>query len=59
MTINVSEASAHGAAVLAGFGTGIYQSVQEGCDKTIKVTNSIKPVKKEVEIYKGYYGIFK
>ena len=59
VTINVSEASAHGVAVLAGVGTGIYSSVQEGCDRTIKITSSVNPIDKNVKIYDGYYKIYR
>ena len=59
VTINVTEASAHGVAVLAGVGAGVYGSVQEGCDKTIQITNSTQPIQKNVLIYDGYYRIFR
>jgi xylulokinase len=44
---------------LAGVGTGIYRSVCEGCDKTVKVTSSTQPIAKNVDRYEGYYGIFR
>jgi len=59
VTINVTEASAHGVAVLAGVGTGVYTSVQEGCDRTIKVTSSTTPIPANVPVYNGFYSIFR
>ncbi len=59
MTINVTEGAAFGAAILAGVGTGIYGSVEEACDNLIFPTSKTKPILENVEIYEGYYKVFR
>ncbi len=41
--VNTTEGAAFGAALLAGVGAEIYQSVQEACDAVIQVTDAIRP----------------
>jgi xylulokinase len=41
--VNTTEGAAFGAALLAGVGAEIYQSVQEACDAVIQVTDAITP----------------
>lgn len=59
VTVNVSEGAAYGAALLAGAGTGVYSSVEEACNKTIKVTDNIKPDKAKAHVYEGNYRIYR
>lgn len=42
-TINASEGPAFGVALLAGVGAGVYRSVEEACEATIKVKSTQKP----------------
>lgn len=58
-TVNSSEGGALGVAVLAGVGTGIYRSVQEACEKIIKVKTSVSPDKGNYKKYTDLYGIYK
>ncbi|NLF31824.1 MAG: xylulokinase, partial [Planctomycetes bacterium] len=58
-TINITEASALGVAILAGAGTGVYASVQDGCDRTIRLTSTTEPDAAAVGVYDGYYKRFR
>lgn len=57
-TINITEGAAFGAALLAGVGAGIYASVEEACERTIKVSTTIKPDPADVAVYKEFYNIY-
>jgi len=58
-TINVTEASALGVAILAGVGAGVYDSVQAGCDRTIRLTSTTEPIAGNVGVYEGFYKRFR
>jgi len=58
-TINASEGPAFGVAILAGVGSGVYSSVTEACEATIKVKSTQKPNSEAHEIYNGYYELYK
>jgi len=57
-TVNITEGAAFGAALLAGVGTGVYGTVEEACERTIKVSGSVKPDPKNVKIYEKYYQLY-
>jgi len=56
--INATEGPAYGAALLAGVGTGVWATVQEACESTIRVTNRYEPNRDNVAVYNEYYPIF-
>ena len=58
VTINTSEGGAFGAALLAGVGVNIWESVGQACKNTIHLTGSTLPVKESVEAYQHYYDIY-
>jgi len=58
VTVNTTEGAAFGAALLAGVGTGIYDSVSEACGQTIRVIDSKRSNKNTVGIYRTYYKIY-
>lgn len=49
-TLKADEGAAFGAALLAGVGIGIWKTVDEACDNTIRVSETFKPNKKNVAI---------
>ena len=57
--INVDEGPAFGVALLAGVGAGIYASVEDACDRTIRVVGRTQPGFEQVELYNRYYGIYR
>jgi len=59
VTINVDEGPAFGAALLAGVGSKIYRSVEEACQKTIRIVSRTLPKRERVELYDKYYGVYK
>ncbi|MGB9857538.1 MAG: xylulokinase [Dictyoglomaceae bacterium] len=59
VTINVTEGAAYGAALIAGVGVGIYESVESACDATIKVVSREEPKKENVSAYKELYELYR
>ncbi len=57
-TINAQEGPAMGAALLAGTGTGVYKSVTEACDMTIKIKDVQNTDTIAQKTYKKYYTLF-
>ncbi len=54
-----SEGPALGAVILAGTASGIYKSVQEGCDVIIKTAPIQEPIRENSERYTEFYDIYK
>ena len=59
VVLDSTEGPALGAALLAGTGVGIYQSVQQACEKVIKKKSIQTPNKDSVELYKTNYELYK
>ena len=65
-TLSADEGAAFGAAILAGVGVGIWKSVDEACEKTIRVAEFFNPSRKSAEImgrrfaeYRRLYPVLK
>lgn len=58
-TIKNREAPALGVAILAGVGTGVYASVQEACDRIIRVNEPQAPIADNVNTYEPFYQIYR
>jgi xylulokinase len=54
-TVSSKEGPAYGVALLAGVGTGVWSSVPEACDATIKTVSSTRPNAKNVRRYDALY----
>jgi len=54
-TVSSEEGPAYGVALLAGVGTGVWKSVPEACDATIKTRRKTSPDKKTVARYDALY----
>ena len=54
-TVSSGEGPAFGVALLAGVGTGVWSSVPEACDATIKRVSQTKATKKNVARYNALY----
>jgi xylulokinase len=59
VTINVDEGPAYGAALLAAVGSGIFGSVEDACDATIRVVDKLEPMKGNSRLYDKYYAIYR
>jgi xylulokinase len=58
-TITSAEGPAQGAAIMAGVGVGIYESIEKACDKIIKIKETTNPIKENVEKYEKFYKIYR
>lgn len=58
-TIEADEGSAFGAAILAGVGVGAWKSVDEACEKAIRVSERIEPNAASVEVLNRNYEAYK
>ena len=56
--VNITEGAAYGAALLAGVGAGIYGSVEDACERTVRVTESVTQGK-DVRVYDEYYKVYR
>ncbi len=55
VTVNTTEGAAFGAALLAGVGAGIYESVPAACEATIKITGRTVNDPARTSSYEPYY----
>ena len=55
---NAAEGPAYGVALLAGVGTGVWNSVEEACRACIKQTKKITPNKKRAAFYDRHYATY-
>jgi xylulokinase len=55
---NAEEGPAYGVALLAGVGTGVWNSVEEACRACIKERARVKPNKRRAEQYQRYYATY-
>jgi xylulokinase len=53
-----TEGAAYGAALLAGVGAGVFGSVDDACERTIRVTEAVRPGK-NVSLYEDYYRVYR
>jgi xylulokinase len=58
-TIQADEGPALGAAILAGVGTGVYPSVEEACDRIVKIDTTLSPIPENAKAYEGYFKLYK
>lgn len=56
--IDKREGPALGAAILAGVGAGIWDSVQTACQSLIKVNEACRPVVENAAAYQPYYNLY-
>lgn len=57
-TLTQEEGPAYGAAILAGTGTKVFDSVEDACDRFIKTDGVTVPKHNETEIYKKYHALY-
>ncbi len=58
VTVNTTEGAAYGAALLAATGSGVFRSVEEACDATIKISSCTKPGENR-EVYGRIYPLYR
>ena len=58
-TINVDEGPAFGAALLASVGAGVYASVEQACDATIRVVSECRPDADALSRYDAWFEVYR
>lgn len=58
-TVVSKEGPALGVAILAGAGTGVYSSVQDGCAAVIKTNSPQNPISQNSAEYEKFYNIYR
>ncbi len=57
-TINQEQGPALGVAILAGVGSGVYDSVEAACDKLITKAKETSPIEEEAQKYAKYHKLY-
>jgi xylulokinase len=57
-TLRADEGPAMGAAILAGVGAGLYESVEAGCERIIQMNEALNPITENTRKYKGVYKLY-
>jgi xylulokinase len=55
VTVNTTEGACFGAALLAGVGTGSWDTVQDACQATVRTLAPTQPIPSNVRAYKAFY----
>jgi xylulokinase len=55
VTIHSSEVACTGAAILAGLGKGVFRSIEEGCERLVKMNKKYVP---DLSLYKQYQQVY-
>lgn len=59
LTVETPEKSATGAAIIAGIGTGLFQSFEDACRQTVVFGEEIAPIAENTTRYQEYYQLYK
>ena len=59
LTMNIDEAPAAGAAIMAAVGSGYYGSIEEACDAIVKPKSVTEPIAANVAIYDEFYQTYR
>jgi xylulokinase len=59
VTVNTTEGAAFGAALLAGVGAGVWETVPAACEAVIKIISSTPPDPAQVEAYRKAYPLYR
>lgn len=57
--VEAEEGAAYGAALLAGVGAGVWRSVDEACDNTVRVAIRVEPNNETVDLMNRQYSVFR
>lgn len=57
-TLKVPDAALVGAAIMAGYGAGLFSSIEEGADKLVKIDKRYEPNAEASGKYQQMYGIY-
>ncbi len=59
VTVQTQEKSATGAAMIAGIGTGVFESFEEACQRTVTLGEEIMPIIDHTACYEDYYQLYR
>jgi len=59
VTVSVDEGPALGAALIAGVGAGIFEGVEDACERAITLATRTTPIPENVKLYGSYYSVYK
>ncbi len=59
VTTNATEGPAFGAALLAGVASGVYTSVKDACEQTVRIVERTQPRNETVQVYTERYETYK
>jgi len=59
VTMTVTEGAAYGAALLAGVGAGIFRTVDDACEQTIRVLTRVEPNPRNRAVYDWHYNTYR
>lgn len=59
VTPKVDEGPAYGSALLAGVGAGVFESVEDACDRAVEIVDRVKPIEENTRVYDEYYHIYR
>ena len=59
VTMNMAEGAAYGAALLGGVGAGVFSTVEEACDATLRPVTRTEPIVANQQVYESLYGTYK
>jgi D-xylulose kinase len=57
--LNITDTSPYGAAILASYALGNFDSIEAACRHYVHTNETLVPNESNVEAYKAYYGIYK
>jgi xylulokinase len=58
VTLHITEGPAYGVALLAAVGVGLYSTVAEACQQTLRVTETLHPIPEHSRQYEQFYRIY-
>jgi len=58
LSLNITEAACLGAAILAGLGSGVYSSIEEGIKACVRIKREFYPQKKWANVYKEKFKLY-
>ena len=59
VTVNVTEGAAYGAALLAGVGAQVYPTVEEACERIVRITHRVEPIPENGARYAECYALYR
>lgn len=59
VTPRVDEGPAYGSALLAGVGAGVYEDVEDACERAVETVDRVEPNGQHHRVYEEYYDVYR